>query len=378
MHRRRPYSSLCLVIVLGAAFAAAAAAQFAGVGSGKLADAAQVTHSPGGMTITPGGSIILSLHQFQKAVERVVEITPEGEVLSFPNAEISRGKDGAPFKLDAVLGLQCDKRGVVWMLDNGRRGETMPKLVGWDSGKDELVKIIYIPEPATIASSFLNDLAIDPQEPYAYITDPASGPDAALIVIDLESGLSRRVLQGDASVVPDPGDLVIDGRVVEVERPDGTIVKPMGGAGPIAIDRKGDWVYFGPMVGSLLYRVPSELLRDTDIAPGDLAAGVKRYAPRPPCDGISMDSKDNIYLADIGAKAIGVIRASNDVKTYEIYEANDNLLWPDGLCFGNDGRLYFYASQMHLMAPYNGGRDRTNPPFQIYKIKALSSGSVGR
>lgn len=376
MRAPRPSLCLCLALIAAATGIVVAGAQFAGAGKGKLADAAQVTHSPGGMTITPNGSIILSLHQFQKAVERVVEITPEGEVLSFPSPAISRGQEGAPFKLDAVLGLQCDKRGVVWMLDNGRRGETMPKLVGWDSGEGKLVKIIHLPGPATIPTSFLNDLAVDPEEPYVYITDPASGADAAIIVVDLESGLARRVLQGDISVVPGDVDIVIDGRVLEVKRPDGTTVKPMGGAGPIAVDRKGRWVYFGPMAGEILYRIRTEHLWDSDIDSGELVSRVERYSAKPPCDGISMDSKDNIYVADVGSKAIGVIRASS--KTYEIYEASDRLLWPDGLCFGNDGRLYFYANQLHLMAPYNAGRDRTKPPFQIYKIKALSSGSVGR
>ncbi len=367
---------ISLPLAMGIALAGPAPGQAAGSGKGKLSDAAEVTHSPGGMTITPSGSIILSLHQFQKTVERVVEITPEGDVLSFPNAEISRGKEGAPFKLDAVLGLQCDKRGVVWMLDNGRRGEAVPKLVGWDSGAGELVKIIYLPEPATTPNSFVNDLAVDPEEPFVYITDPAAGADAALIVVDLESGLARRVLQGHFSVVPEAVDVVIDGRVLEVKRPDGSSVKPMGGAGPIAVDRKGRWVYFGPMAGRTLYRIRAEHLRDTSLQPLELVSRVEGYAPKPPCDGISMDSKDNIYVADVGSKAIGVIRAAT--KKYEIYEANDRFLWPDGLCFGNDGRLYFYANQMHLMAPYNAGRDRSNSPFQIYKLKALSSGSVGR
>ena len=116
-------------------------------------------------------------------------------------------------------------------------------------------------------------------------------------------------------------------------------------------------------------------MRDETLTPIELVARVEGYAEKPPCDGISIDSKDNIYVADVGSKAIGVIRAST--KKYEIYEADDRFLWPDGLCFGNDGRLYFYASQLHLTAPYNGGRDHTQPPFHIYKVKALSSGAVG-
>ena len=119
-------------------------AQLFGRGGGvSLAEVAKLTHSPGGMTITPRGSIILSLHQYQNTLDRVVEITTSGDVMSFPNRDISQGKKGAAFFLDAVLGLQCDKRGVVWMLDNGRRGESIPKIVGWDTEDNKLTKIIY-------------------------------------------------------------------------------------------------------------------------------------------------------------------------------------------------------------------------------------------
>ena len=104
----RLISSVALILILSGL---TARGQFFGGGGGKLANAAEVTHSPGGMTITPRGSIILSLHQFQKTVERVVEITPDGQVLSFPNAAISRGAEGAPFTLDAVLGEVVVGRG---------------------------------------------------------------------------------------------------------------------------------------------------------------------------------------------------------------------------------------------------------------------------
>jgi sugar lactone lactonase YvrE len=365
-----------LIALLASLFATAESpAQFFGGRKKKADEAARVTPGPGGMTTTPSGSIIIALHQYQNTTERVVEILPDARVLSFPNAAISRGTDDAPFKLDAVLGMQCDKKGVVWMLDNGRRSEVTPKLVGWDSAKDELVKIIYLPAPVTIPTSFLNDLALDPEEPFAYITDPAAGPDSALIIVDLQTGLARRVLEGHHSVIPDGTDIVIDGKPIAVTRPDGSMAKPMYGAGPIAVDRKGRWVYFGASAAEMLYRVRSEHLRDHSLARLELESNIEPYAPRPPCDGISMDSKDNIYLSDIRSKAISVIDSE---KKFEVYVTDDRFLWPDGLCFGNDGRLYFYASQLHLMRPYNGGRDRLEPPFVIYKVKALAGGSVGR
>ena len=33
-----------------------------------------------------------------------------------------------------------------------------------------------------------------------------------------------------------------------------SVVRPLAGAGPITVDRKGEWLYFGPMMGTTLQR----------------------------------------------------------------------------------------------------------------------------
>ena len=99
MRRRLPWgiARAAAVAILLVAFGQSAGAQLFGGGRKKAAEAAQIEPSAGGMTATPGGSIIISLHQYQHTTERVVEILPDGRVLSFPNAAISRGEPGAPF-----------------------------------------------------------------------------------------------------------------------------------------------------------------------------------------------------------------------------------------------------------------------------------------
>ena len=370
MMNRMPLRSI-IVMVAGLALIGVPSSVLANP-KAKLEVVTEVDQSPGGMTITPNGSIILSLHQFKKTDVRVAEITPEADVRSFPTENISRGINGTPVALDAVLGVQSDKKGIVWMLDNGRRSESLPKLVAWDTKKDKLHRVVHLPPPATVPSSFLNDMAIDPDEPFIYITDPADGKNAALIVVNLETGIARRVLQGHHSVIPESIDLLIDGKKVEVRRPDGSRVKPLAGANPIAIDRKGNWLYFGPMQGRTLYRVATKHLQDEALRPTELNSRVEGYSEKPICDGIAIDSNSNIYCSDLANKAIGVIREKD--QKYEIYIRDDRFLWPDALCFGNDGRLYFVASQLHNTQPFNGGKDVTTRTISIFKIKALGFG----
>ena len=93
-------------------------------------------------------------------------------------------------------------------------------------------------------------------------------------------------------------------------------------------------------------------------------------------DGISIDSKGNVYVSDIAAKAIGIINPKS--KKYTQYIRHADFLWPDGLCFGTDDRLYFFASQLHRMPFFNEGRQESKQPFFLFKIKPLADGTIGR
>ena len=333
--------------------------------------------APAGMTVTPKGDIILSLHQYYRPAHRVVKI-PAGTAMAvpFPNDPISRGAEGADIQLDAVQGLQCDKKGVVWMLDNGRRGEVPPRIIAWDDKKNDRHKYITLGIECLRPDSFVNDLALDPDDPsYIYITDPAGGDNAALIVVNVEVGSSHRVLEGDISVRPGSADLIIDNRIVEAKGIDGKPVRPQFGVNGIVLDRKAKWLYFCPLNGDFLYRVETKHLKESDTyAPGELADKVEVYCRKPPCDGISIDRDDNIYITDLGSKAIGVVDAK--YRKYRLLVADPQFDWPDGLCFA-DKRFYFYTNQVHRSALFNNGEDRTRPGFFLFEFKGLESGIRG-
>ena len=170
-------------------------------------------------------------------------------------------------------------------------------------------------------------------------------------------------------------DLVIDGEAVEIRQADGSTVRPRIGVNPIALDTKGEWLYFGPMHGTSLYRVRVEDLLDESLAPGVLAGKVERYGRKPVSDGISIDSEDNIYVTDIANNAIGVIDKSRE---YRIYIQDQRLSWPDAFSFGPDGRLYTVSNQLHRSAPLHGGEQAATPPFYIFAFEPLAAGVSGR
>ena len=339
----------------------------------ELGTVATLDQAPGNITVTPDKRIIFSLHQFFSPDWRVAEWTDQG-IKPFPNADIASSND-ADISLHSVLGIQSDSKGIVWMLDNGMRGNATAKLVAWDTQHNKLHKTIMLPKPITPDDAFVNDLAVDDTHNSIYISDPAGGDNAALIVVDVGSGDARRVLQGHASVVPEDMDLIIAGEAVEIRQADGSVVRPRVGANPIALDTANEWLYYGPMHGGSLYRIRVNDLLNREIDAEALAAKVERYGRKPISDGISIDRKGTVYITDLANNAIGVIDQSRE---YRIYLTDERLSWPDALSFGLDERLYTVSNQLHRSAPLNAGELTAKPPFYIFSLTALADGVSGR
>ncbi|MDJ0575395.1 MAG: L-dopachrome tautomerase-related protein, partial [Xenococcaceae cyanobacterium MO_234.B1] len=318
----------------------------------RLEVVAELTLAPGNITLTPEGQIFVSLHQFYSPEMRVVEITTDGKLIAFPNREWSEGGQVEQIALDSVLGIQSDTNGIVWMLDNGIRGKSTPKLVGWDTRDRELARLIYLPPPIAPDNAFVNDLAVDLTHNAIYIADPAGGENAALIVVDLKTGWARRVLQRHQSVMPEEIDLAIDGVPVRVKQSDGTIIRPREGVNPIALDAQNEWLYFGPMHGTSIYRIQTVDLCNPNLSVAELASRVELYSDKPISDGISIDQEGNIYISELAANGIGAITTD---RRYQRLITDERLSWPDAFSFGPDGYLYVTSNQLHRSASLNAG-----------------------
>lgn len=375
--RGRWFSAFCRVVTFGLGLAS--------FDAGRAAEAKpevifQLPLAPSGLTIMPDGGFLISVSFEEKPQNRVIAVGRTGESKPFPNTSLSQASAGEALQMDAIMGMQCVDNGVVWMLDNGRRNEHTPKIIAWDSAHARLQHVFHLVPPAVLFGSLLDDLAVDPERSFAYLNDPAAGQDAALIVLDTSTGLARRVLQGHPSVVPVAGlDLTIDGQKLESKRLDGSVADPLGGVNPLALDRKGEWLYFGPLRSHKLYRVRTDHLRDAAMTPAQLAGLVEEYAAKPICAGITLDGKGNVYLADLNSKAIGMIAAGS--KEYRILATDPRFLWPDGLCFGTDGRLYFFtnvakAAPRSVRSALPGSLDNQANNY-LFRLSTPSSGRVG-
>ncbi len=337
--------------------------------SNSLAVVAELTVPPGNITFTSEGRTFLSLHQFYNPEVAVAELV-DGHLQPFPT-----GDDAQLISFDTVLGIQADANDYVWMLDNGNQNQSLPKLVAWDTRQNRLARVIYLPPPITLSNSFINDLAIDLSRNVIYISDPIQGQEPALIRVDLNTGLAQRILQGHQSVIPENKDLIIDGVAVQVQQPDGTFVRPHLGVNGLVLDAENEWLYFCPMHSNSMYRVKSADLCNPYLSDAELAQRVERYSDKPICDGISIDRENNLYVGDLTANGVGVIKCD---RSYQLLITDEKLSWTDSFSFGSDGYLYCDCNQLHRSAPLNRGQNTSSPPYYILRLQPLASGVVGR
>jgi sugar lactone lactonase YvrE len=335
---------------------------------------AKLDSGPGNVTVLDNGRIIMSMHQFYHPKYTVVEYKNKS-LVPFPNEEFAAADSTAKLKLDSVLGIRSDANGIVWMLDNGMRSGAIPKLVGWDTKSNQLHRIINLPPPITPKDAFVNDFAVDTRRNHIFISDPAGGANAALIVVNLKSGKARRVLEGHKSVIPEEIDLLIDGVAIQVKDQSGKLSRPHIGVNPITEDLNNEWVYFGPMHGHSLYRIKADDLANENLDAKRLANQVQRYSDKPISDGITIDKANNIYLGELAANAIGII--SPDRKYRRLVQC-PNLSWVDSFSFGPAGQLYAVVNRLHQSATLNGGVLKAKPPFYLLQVKSLAAGLPGR
>ena len=336
---------------------------------------AELDISPGNITVTPDGRMIVSLHQHFEPEPRVAEIIDGHKLRPFPNAEWNDPDKADYERLDTVLGVQTDTTGVLWMLDNGMRSSVTPKLVGWHLEEDRLYQLIKIPEPISHERSFLNDLAVDRDKNYIYIADPM-GDGSALVVVNLEDGSSRRVLEGHYSVIPEDIDLVIDQIPAGVRLPDGSINRPRVGVNPIALDAENEWLYYGPMHGTAIYRIHTSHLINTDLSDDELAKHVERFGNKPISDGSSVNNAGEIYITDLGNNAIGIVNTNGSYR--QLFQDDDLIRWPDAFSFGPDNWVYVAVNQLHRGPILNKGEDETVPPFYVIRFRDEAGGVIGR
>ena len=345
---------------------------------------AKVGGGVGGITYMPDGRMIIGYHPFYSPEIKVglLNATRDGTT-PYPNPDWQSCKrpDGSQKDpntcLNWVLGLHTDAKGILWLLDSGQAEPRItPKLVGWNTRLNRLERLINIPAPASIPESQHNDFVVDPKHNVIVIADEAiaTGPvgdKAALVVVDLATGQSRRLLQGHDSVMPDMTRPI----TVDEGTPNAKAIKVYVGVDGIALDRQSEWLYFAPLNKGKMFRIRMADLLNDALSAEQLGAKVQTYADKPNNGGLTIDARNNLYLTEVGERAIGIIPA--DTQKYRRFAADKDMVWPDGVTYSPDGYMYSGAAQLPLSAPLNDGKAANKAPYLVYRFKPLAPGNPG-
>lgn len=323
----------------------------------------------GNIAVSPEGRVFISLHPEARPEIKIAEVV-DGRVQPYPDMSFQTGANN-PRYFRSPLSLRIDRQNRLWTLDNGHHGMEATRLLAFDLADGRVVHEYVFPREIAGPGSHLNDFQVSPHGEHIYIADASIfAKTPALVIYDVQKQTARRVLAEEQSVTPENYAPVVQGRRMVVF---GLFaIRP--GVDSIALDRRGDWLYFAPVSNNYLYRVQTKDLLDSTLSSEGLALRVENYALKPMSDGISIDNDDNIYISDPEHSAVVLLDPQRRLRTL----LRDPLLrWPDGFSFGPDGWLYVTCSGLHQVIGPPPSSVRDHKPYQVFRFKPGHEGVPG-
>ncbi|BDD00298.1 L-dopachrome tautomerase-related protein [Persicobacter psychrovividus] len=306
-----------------------------------------------GITISPEGRMFVNFPRWSDNVPISVGEIVDGKVVPFPNKkwnDYQNTKKDEPHFI-AVQSVVADEAGFLWVLDPAN-----PKFTGVDNkgprihlfhlhgDHDEYVKTIYFDSSVYSQNSYFNDLRINHKNDMIYITDSGAG---GLIILDLNTGVSRKILANHPSTHAETGYLKLkNGLWKRNIHADGIALSP---------DKKH--LYYAALSGHSLYRISTEVLDHPAYNNENYVEHVERIASINAPDGMMFDQEGNLYLGDLENEAIAIYKEGY----YFRWIKDRRIRWADTFAKDSKGNMYFTTSEI------NYGQEEQQT-YAIYKL----------
>jgi len=320
-----------------------------------------------GIAVSPGGRIFVNLPRWTVDVPVSVAEVVGGELRPYPNAAWNAWRNRRP--LDPARHFVCvqsvvfDRQGHLWVLDPGSPAMSgpvkgAPKLVEIDIRANAVMRTVSFPERTAPPGSYLNDVRFSPDGHFAYMSD--SGVKGALVVADLVTGASWRVLDGDPRTQFDPSVIpIVDGR--PLRRPDGRTLR--SGADGIALSADGATFYWQALDGRTLYAVRAPALQDPNVS--SPASAVTRVQTTHVADGLWIDpATGRFYVSNPETNAVET--AARPGLPLATLASDPRLRWPDSFAEGPNRTIYVTSSHIQDSPWFKPGAATT--PSEIWRI----------
>jgi sugar lactone lactonase YvrE len=317
---------------------------------------------PSGVAVSSHGRIFVSFPQanYQLSAATLCEVE-NGIAFPFPFAGFT-----------SIHGLCCGENDSIYALDTGSTdlsGCNPKNAALWvlDAHAGTVLERHTFDADVVLPSSYLIDFAMDARHGAAYLLDAGREPPNALIVLDLDTGGARRVLNDHPSLRVSPSlgrrGLLADRKPLLVRDTRGHAQPVQAGAIGIALHR--NTLYWSKP--DTLFSLDSHLLLDPQVSAAQLDAAIRTWPLRPfASDGLVHDRSGHILLTDVTHN--GVQRLSPGLGNYELLVSDPRISWPDGIAVGPDEAIYVTSSQFHRSSLFNDGVDRRRAPFSLFRL----------
>ena len=305
-----------------------------------------------GVTVSDAGRIFVNFPRWRKGVDdSVVEITNTTVQESYPDENWNSWEIGQPVVANKFVGVQSvfAFENQLYVLDTrSQLFENVldaPRIFVFDLTTDKLVKTYVLDKNSYHPDSYINDLRIDKKTQKIYLTDSGN---SGIVIIDIKSGRSRRVLDNHKSTAAEQGFLTFgDKKWKNTIHSDG-----------IALDTVNDRLYFHALTGYSLYSIATNMLNSEDEK--SMEKSVRFEAKTAAPDGMLFDDNGNLYFADLENNKIQYRKPDGSIHT--LIEG-DMIKWADTFSIYNN-YLYFTNSRINEVTA-----DISNLTFTLNKIK---------
>src|SRR5210317_1175606 len=333
--------------------------------SSSLEEVVTYAEPIGNVAVSRDGRIFFTVHPESRPTGNKLLEYVRGAAIPYPSG-------AAQAELfDTVLGIVIDRFNRLWTIDHGNHGLRPARIVAIDLDTNEVLRNQALSPDIAPAGSFLQDLQVSADGNTIVIADASFWRKSpAIIVYDVETGQARRLLESHVSVSTENYMIRNGDREMEFI---GGIVALRGGIDGIALGP--EWLYFGALSGSGLYRVRLRDLRDRSLPASQLAKRVERFSDKPLSDGFSLDVDGNVYITDIEHGSIFVVNAERELKTLI---QSKNVRWADALSFGPEGYLYLADSALSELILQSREHIDAHGPYRIFRFKPGVEGVPGQ
>ena len=336
------------------------------LGEAALEEVLRYPEPIGNVAVSADGRVFFTVHpesrpQGNKLLEWVA-----GAAIPYPNGTVQ------PHLFNTVLGIVVDRQNRLWTIDNGNHGFGVARLLAFDLATGDLVHDHeFLPEIAP-AGSFLQDLQVTADGATVFIADASIWRKApAIVVYDIATRTARRVLESHASVSAQ--NFLIRNPLRDMKFLGG-LVNLKAGVDGIAIDAGNEWLYYGAMNNSDLFRISIKDLTDPTLTAQQLDNGIERFAGKPLSDGLSTDVNGNVYITDVEH---GAVMRVGQARVLETVVRSPRIRWADALSFGPNGWLYLADSAIPELVLKPKDYIESRGPYFVFRFQPGATGVPG-